>query len=144
MNIVWKTVFVSACAFGLEARADILYQETSLPDETQDAFVVRISSKMYEYTYKNGYEVCGALRFDGVNYFINIATSGRNDECALPEDTDIYVHTHPINQGFHFSKEDYIRPGYLIAQNVIKFQNGGRVRTVAKRQGVQRFFTSSF
>lgn len=141
MNIVWKTVLVFACAFCSDACADVLYQETSLPHETQDAFVVRIAQKMYEHTRNKGYEVCGALRFDGVNYFIDIITSERNDECALPGDTQIYVHTHPINQGFHFSKDDYVRPGYLIAQNVIKFQNGGQVRTLAKRHGPQQTYT---
>lgn len=112
--------------------AQTLYEETSHPTEQQDAFVVRIAARMYAYTQRTGHEVCGALRFDGMVYRIEVATSNRNDECALPGDTNIYVHTHPINQGFHFSKEDYVRPGYLIADNVIKFQNG-RVRTVVKK-----------
>lgn len=141
MKAIW---FVLACTFCSNARAAIVHQEISLPDENQDAFVVRIASKMYEYTHKNGHEVCGALRFDGTNYSIEITTSERNDECTLPADTEIYVHTHPVSQGFHFSTEDYVRPGYLISYNVIKFQNGGRVRTVAKRQGIQHIFTSSF
>lgn len=140
MKVAGVTLAV-AYAFCFDAGADVLYHETSLPHETQDTFVVRIASKMYEHTLNKGYEVCGALRFDGTNYSITIATSERSDECALPADTEIYVHTHPINQGFHFSKDDYVRPGYLIAQNVVKFQNGGRVRTVAKRHSSQHVYT---
>lgn len=118
--------------------SQVLYTETSKEGETRDAFVVRIAPKMYERTKHTGHEVCGALRFDGVYHHIEITTNKRNDECALPNDTDIYVHTHPINQGFHFSKEDFVRPGYLIAEQVIKFQSG-RVRTVAKkRNGVYK------
>ena len=114
-----------------------LYSEESHHGEDQDTFVVRIAPKMYAYTQRTGHEVCGALRFDGV-YRIEIATSHRNGECALPGNTEIYVHTHPINQGFHFSKEDFVRPGYLIAEQIIKFQSG-RVRTVAKkRNGVYK------
>ena len=115
------------------ASAHELFYEQSLPSETQDAFVVRIAPQMYAYTQQSGHEVCGALRFDGKLYSIIVSTSGRNDECALPSDSQVYVHTHPINQGFHFSKDDYVLPGYLIAQNIIKYQNGGRVVKIAKR-----------
>lgn len=125
--------FVVGWAFSGNVGAHELFFEVSLPAENQDAFVVRIAPRMYAYTHKTGHEVCGALRFDGHRYFISVSSSGRNDECALPGGTDVYVHTHPINQGFHFSKEDYVLPGYLIAQHVIKFQNGRRVVKIAKR-----------
>jgi len=126
-------VFVVGCVFSGPIAAQELFSAVSLPAETQDAFVVRIAPRMYAYTQKSGHEVCGALRFDGHQYSITVESSGRNDECALPGDTQMYVHTHPINQGFHFSKDDYVLPGYLIAQHVIKFQNGRRVVKIAKR-----------
>lgn len=124
-------ILLSLAAFS--ANATTLYAETSVRGESMDEFVVRIADRAYDHTKKSGHEVCGAIREEGGIFTVVITTSGRNDECELPGDTEVYVHTHPINQGFHFSKGDYVRPGYLIAQNVIKFQNGGRPRKVSSR-----------
>lgn len=89
-----------------------------------DDFVVRIAPKANSYTKDSGHEVCAAIRESEGVYSASIATSNRNDECWLPADTETYLHTHPVNQGMNFSADDYVRPGYLITQVGVKFQDG--------------------
>lgn len=113
-----------AISFSASAESTYLYTEVSYPGETMDAFVVRISPKANAYTKSSSHEVCAAIREDGGIYTAKVETSGRNDECALPSDTEVYLHTHPINQGMGFSAGDYVRPGYLITQVGVKFQDG--------------------
>lgn len=107
-----------------KAESRYLYTETSVAGETMDAFVLRIAPKANAYTKASGHEVCAAIReVEGV-YSAEVGTSGRNDECWLPGDTEVYLHTHPINQGMGFSAGDYVRPGYLITQAGVKYQDG--------------------
>lgn len=113
-----------ALSFSASAESTYLYTEVSQPGETMDEFVVRIAPKANEYTKASGHEVCAAIRTDDGRYRIEMATSGRNDECVLPGDTEIYLHTHPINQGMGFSAGDYVLPGYLSTQAGVKFQDG--------------------
>ncbi len=101
-----------------------LYSEASIPNETRDDFVKRIAPRAVAYTAQTGWEVCGAIReADGV-YTVDVRTSKRNDECELPGDTLVYLHTHPRNQGLGFSAGDYVRPGYLLTEVAIKYQDG--------------------
>lgn len=113
-----------AIAFSAQAESTYLYTEVSKPGETMDAFVLRIAPKANAYTKGSGHEVCAAIRESDGIYWAKIGTSGRNDECWLPADTEVYLHTHPINQGMGFSAGDYVRPGYLITQVGVKFQDG--------------------
>jgi len=122
-----KTLIAIAAAvipFCASANSLYLYSESSLPGETMDSFVVRISPRANEYTKKSGHEVCAAIRNNGSGYSVEVTTSSRNDECMLPADTEVYLHTHPINQGMGFSRGDYVRPGYLITEVGIKYQDG--------------------
>lgn len=113
-----------AIAFSAQAESTYLYTEVSQPGETMDAFVLRISDKANFHTKASGHEVCGPIRTENGRYRIEMATSGRNDECELPGDTEVYFHTHPINQGIGFSGGDYVRPGYLSTLAGVKFQDG--------------------
>lgn len=113
-----------ALSFSASAEPSYLYAEVSEPGETMDAFVVRISARANDYTKATGHEACGAIRINGDSLKIEMTSSGRNDECELPGDTDVYFHTHPINQGVGFSAGDYVLPGYLSTLSGIKFQDG--------------------
>lgn len=119
--IVLILMLIPLCA---KAESTYLYTETSHAGETMDAFVLRIAPKANAYTKDSGHEVCAAIRTDGERYRIEVGTSSRNDECELPGDTEVYLHTHPINQGMGFSAGDYVRPGYLITQVGVKYQDG--------------------
>lgn len=123
-------VGISSCD---PAHAQGLGDYHSQPGETRDQFVVRISGDLFDYTARTGHEVCGAIRETTTGYRVVVTTSGRNDECAMPGDTQVYVHTHPINQGLGFSRADYVRPGYLVTGKAVKFQAGGRPVTLARR-----------
>lgn len=111
-------------SFSASAESTYLYTEVSQPGETMDAFVVRISARANAHTKATGHEVCSAIRSDGNFLKIDMNSSGRNDECELPADTEVYFHTHPINQGMGFSAGDYVLPGYLSTLSGIKFQDG--------------------
>lgn len=113
-----------AISFSASAHSDYLYTEISIPGETMDDFVLRISNRANEYTKQTGYEVCGSIITEDERYRIEMMTSSRNDECELPGDTKIYFHTHPINQGMNFSHGDYVLPGYLSTLSGVKFQDG--------------------
>lgn len=113
-----------ALSFSASAESTYLYTEVSQPGETMDAFVVRISARANAHTKATGHEVCGAIRTDGDSLKVEMTSSGRNDECELPGDTEVYFHTHPINQGMGFSAGDYVRPGYLSTVAGVKFQDG--------------------
>lgn len=115
------------------AAASGLGQYHSEAGETRDAFVVRIAGEVFSYTEATGHEVCGAIYTTDTGYTVSVETSHRNDECALPGDTSVYLHTHPINQGLGFSRADYVRPGYLITGKSVKFQAGGRPVTLTRR-----------
>ena len=121
-----KLIAISALALSFSASAEsvYLYTETSLPGETMDEFVVRITPRANSHTKASGHEVCGAIRESDSSYSLDITTSNKNHECELPGDTQVYFHTHPINQGLGFSAGDYIRPGYLATPIAIKFQDG--------------------
>lgn len=113
-----------AMAFSAQAESTYLYTEVSQPGETMDAFVLRVAPKANSYTKASGHEVCAAIREVDGSYSAEVSTSSRNDECALPGDTKVYFHTHPNNQGMGFSHGDYVRPGYLITQIGVKYQDG--------------------
>lgn len=118
------TSILLALSFSASAESNFLYTEVSQPGETMDAFAVRISARANEHTKETGHEVCGAIRTDGDSLKVEMTSSGRNDECELPGDTEVYFHTHPINQGMGFSAGDYVRPGYLSTLAGVKFQDG--------------------
>lgn len=122
VKIIGLTLF--AMAFSAQAESTYLYTEVSQPGETMDAFVLRISDKANSHTKASGHEVCGPIRQTESGYSLEISTSSRNDECELPGDTQVYFHTHPINQGMGFSGGDYVRPGYLSTLAGVKFQDG--------------------
>lgn len=113
-----------ALSFSASAESTYLYTEVSHSGETMDSFVVRISARANAHTKTTGHEVCGAIRADGDSMKVDMTSSGRNDECELPGDTEVYFHTHPINQGMRFSAGDYVRPGYLSTLAGVKFQDG--------------------
>ena len=108
---------------GPAGASEYLYTEVSNPGETMDAFVTRIAPKALEHTWKHNAEVCGPIRQTEQGYEVRISTDGRRDECSLPGDTVVYVHTHPRGIGFGFSPSDYVRPGYLITERAVKYQN---------------------
>lgn len=118
------TAILLCLSFSASAESTYLYTEVSQPGETMDDFVVRISPRANAHTKATGHEVCGAIRTDAGALKIEMASSGRNDECQLPGDTKVYFHTHPINQGMGFSSGDYVLPGYLSTLAGIKFQDG--------------------
>lgn len=113
-----------ALSFSASAESTYLYTEVSRPGETMDEFVVRIAARANAHTKSTGHEVCGAIRSDADLMKIEMASSGRNDECELPAATKVYFHTHPINQGMGFSAGDYVLPGYLSTLAGVKYQDG--------------------
>lgn len=126
MKIIAAILLALSFSFSFSASAEstYLYTEVSHPGETMDSFMVRISARANAHTKTTGHEVCGAIRADGDSMKIEMTSSGRNDECELPSDTEVYFHTHPINQGKGFSAGDYVRPGYLSTLAGVKFQDG--------------------
>lgn len=122
MKII-ATILLSA-SFYASAGSTYLYTEVSVAGESMDAFVLRIADRANQHTSASGHEVCGAIRTEDSIHRIEMITSRRNDECWLPIDTEVYFHTHPINQGMNFSSGDYVLPGYLSTLAGVKFQDG--------------------
>ncbi|MGV7193707.1 hypothetical protein [Xanthomonas axonopodis] len=109
-----------------------LTTETSAPGETMDAFVLRLAPKLNELTAQLRAEVCGTIRSEAGSYVVEVRTYHDLYSCYIERDGLPYVHTHPslLRDCWTFSKQDWERPGYLVTEIGVRYQDTKRSRKV--------------
>ncbi|WP_434990028.1 hypothetical protein [Xanthomonas melonis] len=123
---VWIT------AANADQRVTQLSVELSQPGETLDAFILRIAPKLNQFTAELGAEVCGTIRTEYGRHAVDIRTYHDPYSCFVERDGLPYVHTHPslLKECWTFSLEDWKRPGYLVTEIGVRYQDTRRSRKV--------------
>ncbi|ATS57560.1 exported hypothetical protein [Xanthomonas citri pv. fuscans] len=109
-----------------------LATETSDPGETMDAFVLRLAPKLNKMTRQLRAEVCGTIRTEDGRYVVDVRTYHDFYSCYVERDGLPYIHTHPslLRDCWTFSLGDWKRPGYLVTEIGVRYQDTKRSRKV--------------
>lgn len=115
-----------ALSIATRANAAELYTETSMPGESADAFVLRISRQARRAGEAHRSEVCGSVVKVGVLYVLTMRTNYDANECTLivGPDTIATFHTHLYTGGDGFGSGDYSHAGYLVTRKGVLYQSG--------------------
>lgn len=143
MRAVLITTFlalsISGAAFaassGIKGRNLHLYQELSIPGESMDAFVARISTKAVAVTEERRVSICGVIGEAGGRYSIRLNTDNTWKRCDIDladtvdgyTSTGVTFHTHTSDADSvrGFSDQEFKRPrGYIAYGGVVRYQEG--------------------
>lgn len=115
-----------------DQRMTHLSTELSQPGETMDDFIVRIAPKLNKFTADLRAEVCGTIRTEQGQHAVDIRTYHDRYSCFVERDGLPYVHTHPslLKECWTFSLEDWKRPGYLVTEIGVRYQDTRRSRKI--------------
>ncbi|MBB5673748.1 hypothetical protein [Xanthomonas arboricola] len=112
--------------------------ELSQPGESMDDFILRIAPKLNKLTADLRAEVCGTIRTEQGQHAVDIRTYHHRYSCFVERDGLLpYVHTHPslLKECWTFSLEDWKRPGYLVTEIGVRYQDTRRSRKIKPPAG---------
>lgn len=93
-----------------------LFTETSAPGESLDAFILRVSPRLRDYTAATGFEACGVLASDGERFGVVIGTNHGHTACVnfpskVPEGmafTGQTLHNHAEERAYRANAMDLV------------------------------------
>lgn len=108
-----------------EIRYAALFEDTSRPAETQDAFVRRIAPRLAAFSQKTGMEACGVIAQQDDQWGIVVGTNHSHIVCMNFPDkvpagmaaTGVTLHSHPQGRHYKVNAADRMVLGKLTALN---------------------------
>lgn len=104
-----------------------IFSEISLPNESLDAFALRIAPTAIHETKSRNASTCGAFkRMDNGLYEITVATEGKTRRCTIPNASGSAgtFHTRTSVNGKGFSLSPINTPAYMAINGALYFTSG--------------------
>lgn len=132
---------LSSSAIAAEAQGTQVYEETSTPGESLDAFMTRVAPRALATTHKRDEALCGLIaKTDSDQFSLRMVSTGSPWKCTLDKSslapgaqwTGLVFRTHTLRADDEWTSSDMANPGYLVTEHKLTYRNKNIWRKLAE------------